>query len=263
MTQRRRIAISYLFAVPAVLAIVLVQHIAILRLRSAESEMARTAEVLRRTKAGSPLGQAEPPGKSGASIQAQTAAQTQGQTAATVDTKLPAGNSAAPSARLAEQRQIADASVHFAEIVNTFSGILTIWLVGVAAFLLFHDEKARAWTGGERRVHTRIIETLPLGVCLSTVSGGILYTNVTEDSIFGYEREDLIGKDVARLHGHLPSAPGLTLEAAIDGLAPGQTWSGEVNIQLKDGSNRKTQAWITNLEVAGKLYRLFVHNPVV
>lgn len=260
MTQRRRIAISYLFAVPAVLVIVLVQHIALLRLRNAEGEMARTAEALRQSEAAFVVEQAEPAGKGGGAVQAGTVAPTRRQNLAADDAKLAAETRALQRTRLVEQKEIADRTVHFAQAVNTFGGILAIWLVGVAAFLLFHDERAHAWTGVERRVHTRIIETLPLGVCLSTVAGGILYANPVEDAIFGYEREGLIGKDVARLHGPLPADPNLTVEETIDRLGPGQTWSGEVTIKRKDGAALKAQAWIMNMEVAGKLYRLFVHN---
>jgi PAS domain S-box-containing protein len=260
MTQRRRIAIAYLFAVPAVLAIVLVQHIALLRLRHAETEMVRTSGAL--LQPGAAFSTAQSAGKGGSAVQTGTASEAQGQSPAAADAKLAAETTtAAQRTRLLDQRAIADRSVRFAEAVNTFGGVLAIWLVGVAAFLLFHDERARAWTGVERRVHTRIIETLPLGVCLSTVAGGILYANPAEDAIFGYGREELIGRDVARLHGPLPADPGLTVEETIDRLGPGQTWSGEVAVNRKDGATVTARAWITNMEVAGKLYRLFVHNP--
>jgi PAS domain S-box-containing protein len=256
MTQRRRIAISYLVAVPAVLVIVLVQHLAFLRVRNAENEMARTAEALRQSEAAL----AEPAAKGGGAVQVRTASGAQGQSPAASDAKTAAETRAAQRKRLVEQKEIADQAVHFAQAVNTFGGILAIWLVGVAAFLLFHDEKARAWTGVERRVHTRIIETLPLGVCLSTLAGGILYTNPTEDAIFGYEREGLIGRDVNSLHGPLQADPRLSVEETIDRLGPGQTWSGEVAINRKDGATLKAQAWIMNMEVAGRVYRLYVHN---
>lgn len=256
MTQRRRTAIAYLFAVPAVVVIVLIQHVALLRLRHAEAEVAQTAEALRQSEAAF----AESAAKGADAGQVRTASEAQGQSPTASDAKTAAETRAAQRTRLGEQKNIADRTVRFAETVNTFGGILAIWLVGVAALLLFHDEKARAWTGVERRVNSRIIETLPLGVCLSTVTGGILFANPAEEAIFGYEREELIGKDVARLHGPLPSDPKLTVEETIDSLGPGQTWSGEVAINQKDGTTLKAQAWIMNMEVAGRLYRLYVHN---
>jgi hypothetical protein len=47
MTQRRRIAIAYLFAVPAVLGVVLSQHVAFVRVKQAEAGMSRASETLR------------------------------------------------------------------------------------------------------------------------------------------------------------------------------------------------------------------------
>ena len=264
MTQRRRIAISYLFAVPAVLAIVLVQHIALFRLKNVEGELVRTAEALRQSEGAFSVEQTEKPVSGGvATVQARTAPEPQRLNPAAIEPRSARESKAAQLARLIEQKQSANRTVHFTELVNTFGGILAIWLVGVAAFLLFHDEKARAWTGVERRVHTRIVETLPLGVCLTTVSGGVLYTNPAEEAIFGYGREELIGKDATGLHEPLLPGTGLSVEETIDRLGPGQTWFGDVTIKRKDGAPLKTHAWITNIEVAGKLYRLFVHNQTV
>ncbi len=257
MTQRRRIAISYLFAVPIVVAIVLVQQVALRRLRNAETEMAQTAEYLYQSQADRSL-QQEPEGKGGRHAQSRTASGTQGQNPAAENAKTGAENRAAQGARLLGRRETSERAIHFATAVNTFGGVLAIWLVSVAAFLLFHDEKTRAWSGMERRVHTRIIETLPLGVCLSTAGGSILYSNSAEETIFGHERGELIGKDVARLHA--AADPNLTVEKTIDRLGPGQIWSGEVAIKRKDGATPKVQAWIMNVDVAGKLYRLFVHS---
>src|SRR5215831_6929867 len=47
MTQRRRIAIAYLFAVPAVLGVVLSQHVAFVRVKHAEAGISQAAEALR------------------------------------------------------------------------------------------------------------------------------------------------------------------------------------------------------------------------
>ena len=49
MTQRRRIAIAYLFAVPAVLGVVLSQHVAFVRLKHAGAGMSQASEALRQS----------------------------------------------------------------------------------------------------------------------------------------------------------------------------------------------------------------------
>lgn len=134
-----------------------------------------------------------------------------------------------------------------------------IWLIGLAAFLLFHGDRARAWKGVERRVHTRILEDLPLGVCLTTESGTIVYANHAEDATFGYETGELIGKNVTRLHPSDGAEP--VLREVIDRLGPSQIWSGELARRRKDTTTPNVTSWITNLDVAGKFYRVFIHDP--
>ena len=55
MTQRRKIAIAYVFAVPVVLVIVLFQHAALFGVSGFEEGMAQAAEVIREAEAASSL----------------------------------------------------------------------------------------------------------------------------------------------------------------------------------------------------------------
>src|ERR1019366_5318714 len=55
MTQRRKIAIAYAFAVPVVLAVVLFQHAALFGVGGFEEGMAQAAEVMREAEAASTL----------------------------------------------------------------------------------------------------------------------------------------------------------------------------------------------------------------
>lgn len=67
-----------------------------------------------------------------------------------------------------------------ASSVNTlikYGGVVMIWVAGVAALLLFYDDAGRFREGVERRLHTDILESLPLGLCLTTASGSVLYAN--------------------------------------------------------------------------------------
>jgi len=319
MTQRRRIAIAYLFAVPTVLGVVLSQHVAFVRVKHAEAGMSQAAEALRECNvAFSLLNGAEAEAQryvsggdqesrnsfldtvvrlrtilqrlrevSDSSSQSQLASleplvlKRIGLLQQMIDRKhqalqhrtgLDAGKApddigklveeikTAQQIRLEQQREAVDQSLRFASGVNTFGGFLTIWLVGVAALLLFHDEKRRAWSGMERRVHTRVLETLPLGVSLSTEAGAIVYANQAEEAAFGYDEGELIGQNVTRLHvcGRDGTEP--DIEEIIDRLGHAETWSGELTIRKKDGSTARTAAWITNMGVSGKFYRMFVHN---
>ena len=47
----------------------------------------------------------------------------------------------------------------------------------------------------------------------------------------------------------------------MDGLSPSQIWSGELARRRKDITTPNVTSWITNLDVAGKFYRVFIHDP--
>ena len=174
--------------------------------------------------------------------------------------KLIAESKAVQQIRFEQQKEATEQNLGLASGLNTFGGLLAAWLVGVAAFLLFHDEKHRAWAGVERRVHTRVLESLPLGVCLSTEGGAILYANHAEEAALGYSQGELIGQNVKRLHASNGESGEPEIEDIIDRLGHTETWPGELAIRRKDGSTSRTAAWIMNMDVAGKLYRVFVHS---
>ena len=78
----------------------------------------------------------------------------------------------------AEQEQAnAARSAASANTLVKYVGVLTIWMIGVAALLLFHDDRASFRGRIEQRLHSDILESLPLGVCLASESGVILYAN--------------------------------------------------------------------------------------
>src|ERR1019366_8750503 len=114
--------------------------------------------------------------------------------------KILADIKSAEQIRLDQQSEAATRSVHLASTFTAYGGGLLIWLVGVAAFLLFHDEKARVWAGGERRVHTKVLEVFPLGVSVTTNEGIIVYANPAEEALFGYSAHELLGGNANPLH---------------------------------------------------------------
>jgi PAS domain S-box-containing protein len=174
--------------------------------------------------------------------------------------KCMAGIKSAEQTRLQQQGEAAARSVRLARTFTTYGGGLVIWLVGVAAFLLFHDEKARVWGGVERRVHTKILQTLPLGVSLATDSGIIIYANSAEEALLGYERGELLGNNATLLHDLEGQGGAQTLNEILDWLGAGKTWSGELPVRKKDGTVQKKPSWVMNLDVPGKVYRVFIHN---
>jgi PAS domain S-box-containing protein len=305
MTQKRKIAIAYLAAVPGVLAVVLFQHTALFRVAKSEQSMAETAAVLRQCQdiadqliamdAGPrQAGEASRGGKNAfqnhvLQVRAalrhldeltrnEPAEHSQFQSLAPVIERYGSGAvdshttldnarilmskmEAAQAIRLREEAEDGAWSVRLASNSVTYGGGLVIWLIGVAALLLFHDEKARTWTGVERRVHTRILETLPLSVCLTTHSGTILYANPAAEELFDHAPGDLVGTNVACLHVPGEEGDRRNVEEIFDGLLADQVWAGDLRVRKKDGSLLNTPSWIVNMGVAGKLYRVFIHEP--
>ena len=326
MSQRRKIAIAYAFAVPVVLVVVLFLHAALLGVSSSANGMVQAAKVMQGTDAAlSLLTEAatnaqkyvtsggdqtwksayqdsvsqlrkvlqgiDDETKIDKSVQAKSASlaplvakqiilfersmaaakknpSARDKTATNVEDqklrddigKYMAEIKSAQQTRLQQQGEAATRSVRLARMFTTYGGGLVIWLVGLAAFLLFHDEKARVWAGVERRVHTKILQTLPLGVSLATDSGIILYANPAEEALLGYERGELLGNNATLLHDLEGQGGAQTVNEILDWLGAGKTWSGELPVRKKDGTVQKKPSWVMNLDVPGKVYRVFVHN---
>ena len=161
--------------------------------------------------------------------------------------------------RLNQQVAACAARMRVAKALTTYGGGLLIWLVAVGAVLLFYDEKARAWKGVERRVHTKVLQILPLGVTVATDAGIILYANPAEEDLLGYGPGELLGNNAAHLHDLEGPGSERTVNEILDRLGEGKTWEGELPIRKKDGTTLKAPSWVMNLDVPGKVYRVFVH----
>jgi PAS domain S-box-containing protein len=174
--------------------------------------------------------------------------------------KILADIQTAEQVSLEQQGEAATRSARLAGAFTTYGGGLLIWLVAVAAFLLFHDEKARAWLGVERRVHTKVLEDFPLGVSVTTDAGIILYANSSEEALFGYKPGELLGGNANLLHALDEEGGQQKVNEILERLGMNKVWSGQLPVRKKDGTIMKTASWILNMEFPGKVYRVFVHN---
>ena len=332
MTQRKKIATAYVFAVPIVLAMVILQHGAFSRVVGEAGGMSQTAEVLQDLDTASSLlkeaetnsqramaaddvytkmyqsnilqlrkviqnlhdlsnrggsspllmGTLEPlvgqrigmfqelidlNSKGTSRVPDRTALVAQSQKVSDEIGKAIANIKSAQLALLQRQRETTGSSVHTADAITTVGGALIIWFVGIAAFLLFYDEKKSSWDGVERRVHTIVLQSLPLGVCMTNDTGMILYANPAEEAVFGYEPGGLVGKNVISMHADGDGSAGSrSLSEILEQLESTQGWSGEISILKRDGKSLKTFAWISNMlvpgkgkEIPAKLFRVLVH----
>lgn len=179
--------------------------------------------------------------------------------AAEIET-IVAGIRAEKQARSRQEQLNAARSASTVDTFVKYGGVVTIWIVGVAALLLFYDDSGRSRERIEQRLHTDVLESLPLGVCLTTESGAILYANPAAEIAFGYKPGELVARNIALLHD--PSGHGTepSLVEIFARLAPHELWSGELPIRTKDGDVVRAASWIARLHVGEKDCRLLVHS---
>ncbi|HLY62059.1 MAG TPA: CHASE3 domain-containing protein [Terriglobia bacterium] len=161
--------------------------------------------------------------------------------------------------RLQQQNEATAKSINFANSLIIYGGGALVWLVGIAAFLLFHDEQARVWAGVERRVHTNVLQTVPFGVSVATEAGLIVYANPAEEALMGYERGELMGKNADTLHALGGKENEKTVNEILEQLNEDKAWKGDLPVRDKGGATTKISSWVMNLQFPGKVYRLFVH----
>jgi CHASE3 domain sensor protein len=115
-----------------------------------------------------------------------------------------------------------------------YGRVVTIWIVGVAALLLFYDDSERFRGRVEKRLHTDILESLPLPVCLTTETGSILYVNPAAEAAFGYKPGELVARNVALLHD-ASSGSEPSLAEVFARLTPHEMWCGQLPIRTIAG----------------------------
>jgi PAS domain S-box-containing protein len=325
MSQKKKIAVAYLFAVPIALAIVFYQHVALNGVKSSTTEAGAAANVIQETdevlallraaqtnaqaylassggsaeiaayrdsvsnlhkvlqrigeqtkdeqsvqasftnmselvaKQTSLLNQAVSAGKGKAALSSRAGTGQLSQELISGIVKDRTAINAVQRTRLQGQGEATQHNLHRASMATIFGGGVLIWLIGVAAFLLFHQERTRVWAGVERRVHTKILQILPVGISVATDTGVILYTNPAEETLLGCNSGELLGKDATLLHDLEGPKSEPTVKAILARLDVGETWAGDLPLRRKDGTIHNIPSWVMNLEFPGKVYRLFVH----
>ena len=102
----------------------------------------------------------------------------------------------------------------------------------------------------ELRLHSEIIDNLSEGVCLVHESDGIiLHTNKQFDAMFGYQKEEIIGKHVSMVNAPSEKSPEETASEILAALSQADgRWQGEVHNIRKDGTMFWSRASITRLQ---------------
>lgn len=152
----------------------------------------------------------------------------------------------------------AQATVERVGRLTPFAAVLSIWMVLVAALLLYRDSTRRVWAGVERRIHSRVFEALPFGICVVDEHGLINLTNPAQDNLFSYPQGGLMGRHVTVLHNS-PRGEGEELfEKAMQELGQRGQWRGEFPARTKDGKNFNCLCQAATMDLAGKPHRVFL-----
>ncbi len=138
------------------------------------------------------------------------------------------------------------------------AGILGIWMVLLAALLLYRDTARRAYAGVERRIQARIVELLPLGVCVVDETGLVLYTNAVQDSLFGYEPGGMIGHHIASLRSPSRGEDIDVFDRAMDDLRSSGSWRGDFVGKRKNTTTFNCVAQAISMDLSGKPHRMFL-----
>jgi PAS domain S-box-containing protein len=160
--------------------------------------------------------------------------------------------------RAEEEQASALRSAASANTLVKYVGAVTIWMIGVGALLLFHDDRATFRGRIEQRLHSDIVESLPLGVCLASDSGVILYANPAAESSFGYKPGELVARNVEALHESSEAGSDSRVAEILEQMFGHETWSGELSLRTREGEIVRTDSWISSLRVGGKDCRLLV-----
>ncbi|GAB4281337.1 MAG: hypothetical protein Fur0025_09880 [Oscillatoriaceae cyanobacterium] len=108
--------------------------------------------------------------------------------------------------------------------------------------------------GALAALHTqaRVLEKMVEGVNVANENGIIIYTNPAFDAMFGYEREELIGRHVSILNNGSADENIRIVSEIMGDLQNKGSWVGELANPRKDGTEFTTRAQISGIEIAGK-----------
>ncbi|MBC7389499.1 MAG: PAS domain S-box protein [Opitutaceae bacterium] len=102
------------------------------------------------------------------------------------------------------------------------------------------------------RMQSTVLESMNEGVSVSDSSGIILYTNESEDQMFGYDRGELIGKHVSVQNAYPPQENEEIVSMVIGELKSKGIWEGEWKNIKKDGTVFHTYSFISTLSLENK-----------
>ncbi|MBD6618851.1 PAS domain S-box protein [Komarekiella sp. 'clone 1'] len=128
--------------------------------------------------------------------------------------------------------------------------------------LIFQDISERQRTDEALRIQARVLESMTESVVRMDATGIIQFTNAAFDTMFGYERGELLGQPAVVLNDLPPDENRQFVNEVITTLQQEQVWSGEVRNRKKDGTSFLTAAYVSTLNIEGNTYFVTVQQDI-
>jgi len=99
------------------------------------------------------------------------------------------------------------------------------------------DITERKQSENKLRFQSEILQNMKEGIQLTRISDAVIvYTNTYFEFMFGYQKDELIGKHVSILNAHVDKKPEEVASEIMNCLKQDSVWSGEIQNIRKDGS---------------------------
>ena len=136
------------------------------------------------------------------------------------------------------------------------------------------EGKIISWIGTNTDIHdqkeseeflilqARVLEIMDEGVTVTDERGYILYTNIAEDKIFGYDPGELISKPITILFDSSEDENNSRFAEVMARLDNNGYWNGEWTNLKKDGTLFTTYAHVTSLDIGSKKLYVYIKRDI-
>ncbi|MEW6087763.1 MAG: PAS domain S-box protein [bacterium] len=126
----------------------------------------------------------------------------------------------------------------------------------------FRDITERKKTEESLQIQAQILENLSEGVNLADEKGNICFTNDKFDKMFGYEKGELIGKNVSVLSAYPGEESIKHVESIFGSVNVKGRWTGEILNKKKNGSVFFTRANVALIKIGDKTMFITVQGDI-
>jgi PAS domain S-box-containing protein len=112
---------------------------------------------------------------------------------------------------------------------------------------LLLDVSEHAALEAELRLHSKLLEAIPVGVTLASEDGTLRLVNGAIEKMYGWPREQLIGRHVSVFTGHSTDENARQMQRRQDIVKRDGSWTGEVREQRQDRSRLRVRRTLTRV----------------